>query len=213
MGIAIDPFLVALLLVNFLLLGSSRLGACIRFVAAQGVLLGLLTLTDPEGLSARAIAMAAGSAVLKGVVFPLLLRKALGGAGVRREVQPFVGFTASVLIGMGTLAVSVWLGTRLALPFPLVSPLLVPVAFFTMLTGLFLIVSRKTALAQVLGYLVLENGVYAFGVPLASKAPFLVELGVLLDVFVAVFIMGIMVYNISREFDHIDAAQLSELRD
>ncbi len=213
MGIAIDPFLVALILVNFMLLGSSRLLACIRFVAVQGVLLGLLTLTAPEGLTVPAVAMAAGSAVLKGVVFPLLLRKALGGAGVRREVQPFVGFTASVLVGMGTLAVSVWLGTRLALPFPLVSPLLVPVAFFTMLTGLFLIVSRKTALAQVLGYLVLENGVYAFGVPLASKAPLLVELGVLLDVFVAVFIMGIMVYNISREFDHIDAAQLSELRD
>ncbi len=213
MGISIDPFLVALILVNFMLLGSSRLLAYIRFVAVQGVLLGLLTLTAPEGLTVPAVAMAAGSAVLKGVVFPLLLRKALGGAGVRREVQPFVGFTPSVLVGMGALAVSVWLGTRLALPFPLVSPLLVPVAFFTMLTGLFLIVSRKTALAQVLGYLVLENGVYAFGVPLASKAPLLVELGVLLDVFVAVFIMGIMVYNISREFDHIDAAQLSELRD
>lgn len=192
MGIAIDPFLVALVLTDFLLLGSGRLVACIRFVALQGFLLGLIALTAPEGLSAEAVAMAAVSAALKGVVFPILLSRALRGAGVHREVEPFVGFTASVLVGMGALALSVWLGGRLALPFPLVSSLLVPAAFFTMLTGLFLIVSRKTALTQVLGYLVLENGVFAFGVPLAGKTPFLVELGVLLDVFVAVFIMGIM---------------------
>jgi len=91
---------------------------------------------------------------------------------------------------------------------------LIPVAaMFTILTGLLLIVSRRKALTQVVGYLVMENGVYAFGAALAVDEPLLVELGVLLDVLVAVFVMGIAIYHISREFDHIDTDQLSALRD
>jgi len=89
----------------------------------------------------------------------------------------------------------------------------VPLAFFTILAGLFLIVSRRTALTQVQGYLVLENGVYAFGVAMAQEAPLSVELGILLDIFVGVFIMGIIIFHISREFDHIDTDRLTALKD
>jgi hydrogenase-4 component E len=65
----------------------------------------------------------------------------------------------------------------------------------------------------VLGFVVLENGVFTFGVGVLEGTSFLVEAGVLLDVFVAVFVMGIMVFHISREFDHIDTARLSALKD
>ena len=81
-----------------------------------------------------------------------------------------------------------------------------------MLVGLFLIIGRKKALSQVLGYLVFENGIYAFGVGVAYEAPLLVELGVLLDVFVAVFVMGIAIFHIRREFDSIDTTRLETLR-
>jgi len=66
---------------------------------------------------------------------------------------------------------------------------------------------------QVVGYLVLENGSYIFGVALAQDEPFLVEMGVLLDIFVAVFAMGIAIFHINREFDHIDVDQLTSLKD
>lgn len=82
-----------------------------------------------------------------------------------------------------------------------------------MLVGFFLIVSRRIALSQVLGYLVLENGIYILGVALVHEQPFLVELGVLLDVFVGVFVMGIMMFHINREFDHIDVHRLAKLTD
>lgn len=214
MGWEIDSILVGLVLINFLLLGAGRLGACIRLVAIQGVVLGLLPLLvfDIEGII-RALILAGGSVVLKGVVFPRLLRRALREANVRREVQPYVGFTASLFAGMAGLAVAIWLGARLPLPQPAASRLLVPVALFTMLTGLFLIVSRRTALTQVLGYLVLENGIFTFGVGLNHEAPLSVELGVLLDVFVAVFIMGIIIYSIGREFDNLDVDRLTALKD
>jgi hydrogenase-4 component E len=67
--------------------------------------------------------------------------------------------------------------------------------------------------SQVLGFLVLENGIFTFGVGLVQELSLLVELGVLLDVFVAVFVMGIMIFHISREFDHLDADRLSTLKD
>jgi hydrogenase-4 component E len=68
-------------------------------------------------------------------------------------------------------------------------------------------------LNQVVGYLVLENGVYLFGLILAPEVPLLVELGILLDVFVAVFVMGIAIFHISREFDHLEMDQLTTLKD
>lgn len=210
----IDAILTSLVLTDFLLLGSSRLGACIRFVAGQGILLGALTLTaHQEALSFRPLILATASAGLKGAAFPWLLQRALREAQVRREIEPFIGYNLSLLIGTLALAASLWLNTRLPLPSPPVSPFIVPGALFTCFVGMFLIIARKNALNQVLGYLVLENGVYAFGVGVVQDTPMLVELGVLLDVFVAVFVMGITLFHINRQFDHIDTDRLAALKD
>jgi hydrogenase-4 component E len=65
----------------------------------------------------------------------------------------------------------------------------------------------------VIGYLLMENGIYIFGIALAHDEPLLVEMGVLLDVFVAVFVMGIAIFHINRAFDHIDVDQLKSLKD
>src|SRR5713226_2937989 len=136
-----DTVLICIVLTSFVLLGSSRLGACIRVVAFQGVLLGFLTLAGREDApSLRAPILALVSTGLKGVAFPWLLLRALRDADVRREVEPFVGYSLSLLIGTAFLAGSLWLAGRLPLPSPAISPLVVPVAFFTMLVGLFLIV-------------------------------------------------------------------------
>jgi hydrogenase-4 component E len=89
----------------------------------------------------------------------------------------------------------------------------VPLALSTILIGLFVVISRIKALSQVLGFLILENGIYAFGAALLLEQPLVVELGVLLDVFVAVFVMGIAIFHISREFDHIDTDALDQLAD
>jgi hydrogenase-4 component E len=210
----IDPVLVALVITDLWLLGSSRMAACIRTAAAQGLLLGVLTIIVQEDpLAPHILLVASMSTVLKAVVFPRLLGWALREAEVRREVEPIGGFTTSILLGVAALGVSLWLGSRLPLPVPVASDLVVPVALFTSLCGLLLILTRRKALSQVLGYLVLENGIYAFGVALALREPLVVELGVLLDVFVAVFVMGITIFQINRGFDHIDTDRLDELKD
>ena len=214
MNLWTDSILVFVVLTGLLLLGSSRLIGCIRIVGFQGILLGLLTLVvHRHELSLRPLGLAIAIIGLKGIAFPWLLARVLRDAEVRREVEPLVSYTASMLIGTLALALSLWLSQRLPLPTAPATSLLLPVALFTIFAGLLLIVSRRKALTQVIGYLVLENGIYIFGVGLVQDTPMLVELGVLLDVFVAVFVMGIALFHINREFDHVDADRLVVLRD
>jgi hydrogenase-4 component E len=213
-SLLIDLVLVFVVLINLTLLGSSRLVACVRLSAAQGMALGVLPLlVGAHGISGRAVTLAMVILILKGVVFPRLLLRAIRSADIRREVEPTVGYAASVMLGVVALAASFWMASRFALPRPVPSPLVLPLALATILIGLFLIIGRRTAIMQVVGYLVLENGVFIFGVALAQEEPILVEMGVLLDLFVAVFVMGITIFHISREFDHIDVDQLTSLKD
>jgi hydrogenase-4 component E len=119
----------------------------------------------------------------------------------------------SVIAGVAMLGVSLWLGTKLPL-FAVDSgtSLVIPAAMTTLFTGLFLIIARKNALNQCLGYIIMENGIYTFGIVSVVEIPLLVELGILLDVFVAVFVMGIAIYHINREFDHLDSDRLNVLK-
>jgi hydrogenase-4 component E len=207
--------IVALIVItNFLLLGAGWVRASIRLVALQGFALGLLPLlVHQAGLTFRLVAIAVLVITLKGMVFPRLLLRSLREVGAARAITYYVGPTLSLLIGILVMSSSLWWGYVLPLPDPTEYRLAIPMVFFTIVTGLFLIVTRRQALMQVVGYLTLENGVYAFGVFFAQSESMLIEIGILLDVFVGVFILGIMVFHISREFDNIEASQLSSLKD
>jgi hydrogenase-4 component E len=205
--------MIFLVLTNLTLLGLSRMGSCIRIVAIQGVALGFLPLVlNNWNMELGLVLFSIVIISLKGIAFPWMLNRTLRELAAQREIEPFIGYGISIIAGTITLVMCMWLSSRLPFPEPLMSPLIVPVAFFTIMSGLFLIISRKKALTQVLGYLVLENGIYAFGVALVRQQPMLVELGILLDIFVAVFVMGIAMFHINREFDSIDTDQLSRLR-
>lgn len=209
-----DVLSLGLVLTNFRLLATSRLAALIETTALQAIALSLIPLSlTARPWPLRLLVLALAALMVKGILLPWLLRRAIREADVQREIEPFVGYSASVLIGMALAGLSFLIARPLgeaALPG---SAMLLPGALFTTLTGLMIIISRRKALTQVVGYLSMENGVYAFGAALAVKEPILVEMGVLLDVFVAVFVMGITIYQISREFDHIDTDRLSELKD
>ncbi len=209
----IELILVFVVLMNLTMVGTSRLTSTIQLCAAQGMALSLLPLVVSDHLTVRLVLIAVGVFAVKGLVLPRLLLRALRTADVQHEIEPIVGFAASIVVGIVIVALSFWLGSRFRLPHPAPSALVLPLALSTILIGLFVIVTRRQALNQVVGYLVLENGIYIFGVALAQEEPFLIEMGVLLDVFVAVFVMGITIFHISREFDHIDVDQLTSLKD
>ncbi len=213
----IDFVMFLMVATNLALLESSRLKTCIWLVAFQGMALGFLPLlvgyTHTGSVGLHAIAVGIISIALKGVVFPLLLMLAVRRANVRREIEPFVSNNISIVIGVTALAVSIWLSRFLEIPASAGGALAVPMAFFTIFTGLLIITSRKKAITQVVGYLVMENGIFTFGFAVMPHAPFVVELGILLDLLVAVFVMGIMILHISATFDHIDISRISALGD
>jgi hydrogenase-4 component E len=204
--------LFLVVLSDFLVLATSRLSACIRAIALQGILLGALPLLIHHDISGHLIVLAVGTAAIKAGVLPWFLRWAIREAAVRREVEPLIGYMASVILGAAALAIAFAVAN--ALPLRMVgTDLLVPVALVTVMIGLVVLITRSKAVTQVVGYLMLENGIFLFGLTQSERVPFLVEIGVLLDVFVGVFIMGIVVFHINREFDSISAARLTELHD
>lgn len=208
-----DAFLVLVLLLNFFVLGSSRIRSIIYTVAAQGVLLGILPLLVHGEVGAREAVVSVGAIALKAVFIPRMLMRAMADLPIRREIQPLVGFRTSLLLGAVATGASLALAGRLPMAGSTVVHLLVPASLATILTGFIILTTRIKALTQVLGYLILENGVYIFGLLLLEAMPFLVEVGVLLDLFVAIFVMGIMINHISREFASVSTERLSTLKE
>jgi len=207
-----DALLVFVLMLNFVVLGSGRIRSLIYTVAAQGVALGvLLVLVHPAGL--REALVSIGAIVLKSAVIPRMLMRAMADLPVRREVQPLVGFRTSLVLGAVATAASLLLASRLPVLGNTAVRLLVPASFATVLCGFIVLIARVKAITQVLGYLVLENGIFLFGLLLLDAMPFLVEIGVLLDLFVAIFVMGIIINHIHREFSSISTERLSTLRE
>ena len=207
-----ELLLLLVVLTDLAVLGSSRLRTCIRAVAAQGLLLGLLPVALASHYTVHVVALSAGTVLVKAVVLPLFLLWAIREAAVRREVEPLVGYIASLLLGAAAVAAGFAISARLPVP-DVSEPVLVPVALATVMIGLIVLTTRRKALTQVVGYLMLENGIYLFGLTQTESVPFMLEVGVLLDIFAGVFIMGIVVFHINREFDSLDSYHLTELRD
>jgi hydrogenase-4 component E len=207
-----ELLLLCVVLTNFWVLGTTRLSSTIRATAIQGMLLAALPIALHPAWSIHTVGLSAGTFLVKAILLPTFLSWAIREASVRREIEPLIGFTASLTLGALAVALSFAIAQRIPLP-ESNSALLVPVALATVIVGLLVLTTRNKALTQVIGYLILENGIYVFGLSQAERVPFLVELGVLLDIFVGVFIMGIVVFHINREFDSIDSTRLSELKD
>lgn len=201
---------VILILSCLFILGSSRPRVAISVVAIQGLFLGLLPLLrSSANLSPAILILGFSGIIFKGILLPLLMRTVVRQTGIQRESTPYVAYGTSLLIGVLLLGLSAWLAVSMGFP-ARTSLLLTTTAFFLITVGLFLMISRRLAITQSLAYLVLENGIYALGVSISLEFPLIVELGILLDVFVAVFLMGNLLFHLDREFQHTDVDKFSE---
>jgi hydrogenase-4 component E len=198
---------------NLLALGSSRVPSLIGVVAVQGMALGVMPFLIEEHFDLVVALVALGTVGVKGVVIPSLLRRAMRTANVDREVEPSIGFVPSLLLGAGGTIAAVAFARVLPLLPEHAGSLLVPGAIASVLTGFVILIGRSKAISQVCGYLILENGIYLFGLLLIRATPLLVEAGILLDVTVGVFVTGIIVDRIQRAFDTLDTRKLTVLRE
>jgi hydrogenase-4 component E len=215
MSSPVDLLFILVVVIDLFLLASSRLGASIRTVAIQGALLAALPLflAGEHHQLGHTLILSGGALLIKGWLIPWLMFRAMREASIRREMEPIVGFVPSMVLGGIGVVVAFAFASRLPVPTTDAHGYLVPTALSTVWAGLLLVVTRKKAVSQVLGFLVLENGVFIFGLLLSDFMPLMVEAGVLLDLFAAVFVMGIVMFHIHREFASLDTEKLSTLRD
>jgi hydrogenase-4 component E len=206
-----DSILIVLLLMNFFILGTANLRAAIRAVAAQGLLLSVLPLFVESHPTFRLVALVVTTAAIKGVVIPALLLKALRDVHIRHEVEPYLGFVPSLFLCATGTALALLFADHLPLAPAERASLFVPASLATLLAGFLVLTTRRKAISQVTGYLVLENGIYVFGLLLYQAM--VVEVGVLLDLLVGIFVMGIVLNHIQREFSSVDTERLSRLRE
>ncbi len=198
---------------NLLALSSSRLPSLIRTVAWQGTLLGLMPLMIEHHFDWRVLVVVVATVAGKGFIIPGLLRWAMRAANIDREIEPFLGYAPSLLLGAGGTIAAVALANHLPLRTEHAGLLLVAGSIASVWTGFLLLMGRAKAISQVCGYLILENGIYMFGLLLIHSIPVLVESGILLDVTVGVFVIGIIVDRIQRAFDSQDTRKLTILHE
>jgi hydrogenase-4 component E len=209
----LNSILVIVLMLNLFALGTSRIVSVIRTVAIQGALLSLLPLFLHEHFSFAIGLTVVTAFALKGIAIPGIMIRALRDVKIKREVEPLIGLQPSVILGALGTVFALLFANRLPLAAQHAGALLVPTSFATVLVGFILLTTRFKALTQVMGYLVLENGIFIFGMLLVEAMPFVVEMGVLLDLFVGIFVICIIVNQINQAFSSTDTRRLISLKE
>ena len=212
----LSQFIIILLLLNnFALLATGNMKLLIRLTAAQGFLLAFLLLLMPVGRDfMHTVFFCLAVLGIKGLCFPWLLTRTLRRVIKEPQISPRIGYNLSILAGILALIFSLWLETRLPVAPGFFPFLLFPAAFSTIFAGFVLIVGRMKAITQVIGYLAAENGIFLLSLPLLSEAGgSWFEMLMLLDVLVAVFVMGIAINHISHVFESIDVGRFCALKD
>jgi hydrogenase-4 component E len=205
----------AFLLTAVLIVWRRELSAIVRLLAWQGAVLALLPIV--EGIYQREAApIVVGIIVLalRAVVLPVLLTRAVGTEDQeRRESTPLVNTTASLLItaALTVLAFAVTQPIIALEPSPTTRAM--PAVFAVILIALFVMVSRRRAVSQAVGFLMLDNSITATAFLITAGVPMIVELGASLDIMFAVFVLGLLTGHMRREFGGTDLDQLRELRD
>ena len=210
----IQTALGCIVLTNLCLPAAERQRLCIRLLAVQGVILGLMPLAVYTGaLDWHILGVTAVFTFVKGILLPLLLVRTYRKLPPQPPAKPYIGNTLCVLAGLCGFIFSLWLNENLEVIANPFFALVFPVAASTVFTGLLLIVTRKKALTQMFGYLVAENGIYLLGVPMAQSNAVWLEMSILLDILAGVFVMGIAVHHIHQAFGSTDVDRFAGLRD
>lgn len=205
----------ALLLTAVLVLWRRELAVIIRVFAVQGLALAVLVgVLAAHGGSAELWAVAAGVLVLRAGVLPYLLRRALAGAGeTRRETSPLVNVSASLLAAAVLTLLAHAVSRPLVELAPSAATRAIPVGMTVVLIGFFVLVTRRRALSQLAGFLLMDNGITAVGFLTTTGVGLVVELGVSLDVLLAVLVLRVLTTRMREAFGDTDLDELRELRD
>ncbi len=199
---------------TILLIIRTSLEGQVRVFGLQSLVLALLSmLIALYSGSLELFGVGVALVVVKGIMIPRVLNRAAANIGLVPVAAPYLGIaTALIICGILTI-LSFYVMTPIAASNPLPTADAMPLAFASVLIGFFIMVNRRRAVTQILGFLMLENGIFLLALLATYGVPFIVEMGVFLDVLVAVLIMEVFVYRIKDNFDSIDVGQLEKLKE
>jgi hydrogenase-4 component E len=204
--------LIALILVStFMILGSTRLYSCVRAFGIQSLLLACVAGVVAYSTGKDEIYIIAILTLLfKSIIIPYFLLYLIREIKVKREIDLYVKISPSLIIGGVLVVISYYLIRSINVISEL-SSFALSASMSLVSIGLFIMISRKKAIMQMLGILIMENGLFLGAISLTNGMPLLVELGIFFDVLIAVLIMGILIFRINKTFESIDTDMLKNL--
>lgn len=209
----IGLFVNLTLAASFLIILGRSLNTAIKVVAGQAVLLAAVTAVMGYGSGSGEIyAAALLTVIVKAVVIPQILAQVVKRVGICREVKSYVNIKMSFVICTGLVIIAYSVTSKIIGPGLGFAGAALPAAISMVLIGLFVMITRKLAIMQIIGLIIMENGLFLAGIGTTHGMPLVVELGILLDILVGVLIAGILTFRISRTFDTIDTESLKNLR-
>jgi len=202
-----------MLVTAYLMVGQKSLFTTIRLYGAQSLLLAVVAATKAIGDDhPRLFVMAVMTVLLKVFVIPLFLMRVVDRIGIHREIEPFLNVPTSLLACLGLTVVGYRVSTGFAEATVGVTHHVVGVGLSAMMIGLFLMVTRKKAITQILALLTLENAIFLVALGITAGMPLVVELGIFFDVIIAVLVLGVLVGRIVDRFESMDVSRLSKLK-
>jgi hydrogenase-4 component E len=197
----------------YLMVGQKALFTTIRLYGLQSLLLAIVATTMAISESRPELFVTAAlTVVLKTVLIPWFLMRTVDRIGIHREIEPFLNVPVSLLICLGLTVVGYRVSTGFEEGAQQVTHHLIGVALSLLLIGLFLMVTRKKAITQILALLTVENAVFLVAVGVTTGMPLIVEFGIAFDVMLAVLVLGILVQRIVGRFESMDVSRLSNLK-
>ena len=191
--------------------GVTRVRTLLTGLALQvAALAGIALVMGIQAHAAHHVILASAVLLIKAVAIPLYLAWSTSRLGLREDRGSGLSPTPALLLGCGVLGAGYFASPLIATPTGHAGA--AGMALALVLVGMLLMIGRRLAISQVIGFLVLENGIFLYGLTQTPGMPLLMEMGVIFDVLVGVLVAGLVIFRLNRSFEHIDVTHLRGLR-
>lgn len=208
----IHVLLITFLISLFYMAIANRMLTYVRVLALQGILLFVVVFLQLKEISTiNLVFILLETIIFKSIAVPMFLRYILKRNKITRETEPYFPHFVSLIIVTLIVVVTILLSNSIK-DYHL-DKIFFVVALSTLFTGLYIIATRRKIISHVMGYLIIENGVFVLSLAVGNEMPMLVNLGIMLDIFASVLILGIFLNKIGDVFKDVDVDQLTHLKD
>lgn len=210
----INGLAALILLFAFVLVAGVRMHQIVRAYTLSSLALGLLAAAVAYHTRADHIYIVAIlTIVLKVIVIPRFLDYTVDRIKVKKEIEPLISIPGSLLICGALTFVSYYISSPIIAQGDVITKNCLAISLAVVLIGFFVIIARRKAMTEIVGLLMMENGLFLAAISLTYGMPMIVEIGIFFDVLVAAIIMGIFAFKINHTFETVDTTFMRRLRD